>query len=122
MHLITMTAASPLRSTPAQSPSPIAIFPKRGLPGGVYICTGPDFTGYCGWNDPSSQCRIPGTGVQTPRSIGPDENGTCLLYSRGGCTGTIIASLRYPGLGSGVPEFASMRCFADSHKGDGPPA
>ncbi|KAF2020348.1 hypothetical protein BU24DRAFT_127 [Aaosphaeria arxii CBS 175.79] len=84
---------------------------KRGLPGAVYICTDPNFRGDCGWVAPSQECRIAGTGLQAPESIGPDPGGFCVLYADAACKGNQIATLRFPGIGSGVPAFSAIRCL-----------
>ncbi|KAF2264391.1 hypothetical protein CC78DRAFT_616815 [Lojkania enalia] len=86
---------------------------KRGLPGAVYICTDKRFSGNCAWQPPSSDCRIVGTGDLAPESIGPDPGGFCALYSSQECSESLIQTLRFPGLASGVPEFGSLRCWAD---------
>ncbi|KAH7119930.1 hypothetical protein B0J11DRAFT_72473 [Dendryphion nanum] len=87
---------------------------KRGLPGAVYICTGNNFQGNCGWNQPSTQCRIVGTGKFAPKSIGPDPGGFCNLYTSGDCTGNQIQTLRFPGAGNGFPDnLGSLQCFSE---------
>lgn len=87
---------------------------KRGLPGAVYICTDDNFRGNCGWLLPSSSCRIPGTGAQKPRSVGPDAGGHCILFEKSDCTGKEILTLNFPGVGSALPDFGGLMCFADS--------
>lgn len=99
-----------------------ATFPKlhlhrRGLPGAVYICTDKNFQGTCGWNTPSENCRIPGTGNNAPESIGPDPGGFCILYSEADCSGTQIRTIRFPGESSALPEFEGLKCFADGDQG-----
>ncbi|KAF2476642.1 uncharacterized protein BDR25DRAFT_375650 [Lindgomyces ingoldianus] len=89
------------------------IIHKRGLPGAVYICTERNFAGECGWVMPSTNCHIPGTGDDTPRSIGPDPGGFCILYEKATCKGNQVLTLRFPGADSAIPEFGGMKCFAN---------
>ncbi|KAJ4293212.1 hypothetical protein N0V90_008494 [Kalmusia sp. IMI 367209] len=86
---------------------------RRGLPGAVYICTKDNFRGDCAWTAPNDQCHIVGTGDNSPRSIGPDENGSCVLFEKATCTGNQVKSIRYPGLASNIPTFMSLKCYAD---------
>ena len=62
---------------------------------------------------PSNECRIPGTGDGAPESIGPDPGGFCILYEKATCEGDQVATLRFPGLGSGLPTFGGLKCFAN---------
>src|SRR5205085_10143421 len=85
---------------------------RRGLPGAVYTCTGTDFRGDCQWTAPTTQCRQPGPasldfGIQ---SLGPDPDTSCILYEKFDCTGNGIQTIRFPGISSGMPQFASFRC------------
>lgn len=86
---------------------------RRGLPGAVYVCTDQNFRGDCSWIMPSTRCHIPGTANQAPESIGPDPGGFCILFQKADCTGNQIQTLRYPGLGSGIPTFGALKCYAD---------
>jgi len=97
-------------STAAQTQSHLQ---RRGLPGAVYICTGPNFWGNCAWQGPSNSCRIIGTGAMAPESVGPDPGGFCQLYSNSGCSGNPVRSLRFPGAAGGLPHFQSIKCFID---------
>ena len=86
----------------------------RGLPGAVYICTGSNFSGNCGWITPSLDCHLLGTGSTAPGSIGPDSGGACVFYPDTECKGMPIETLRFPG-SSDLPKSAqSLKCSADS--------
>jgi hypothetical protein len=89
---------------------------KRGLPGAVYICTSDNFRGACAWTAPSSRCHIAGTGNNSVRSIGPDEDGYCVLYEKATCTGTEVKTVRYPGQASDMPAFMSLKCYPDRNR------
>lgn len=97
------------------SPSLASPLAPRGLPGAVYTCTGPSFTGDCIWTAPTSTCRSLNP-LSGPFSIGPDEGGSCTLYKRMGCglieQGDLLVF--FPGktvdLGDG---FWSMDCKKD---------
>ncbi|KAF2000230.1 hypothetical protein P154DRAFT_492300 [Amniculicola lignicola CBS 123094] len=130
MFLLTTTALLQLLLTTTITALPSSLHPhlhkyptltlsKRGLPGAVYICTSPNFTGDCGWIMPSSAatCHIPGTGSQAPQSIGPDPGGVCTLYSSFECSGSIVATLKFPGLSSNLPTFGSLKCASDTVTG-----
>lgn len=88
---------------------------KRGLPGAVYICTGDNFRGDCAWTAPNTRCHIAGTGNNSARSIGPDENGFCILFEKATCTGTQVKTVRFPGQSSNMPAFQSIKCFSDGN-------
>jgi hypothetical protein len=69
---------------------------RRGLPGASYTCTGADFSGNCQWNQPSDRCRDDGAAKGKPNgilSLGPDEGGSCDLFSEPGCKGEKLRSL-----------------------------
>jgi len=88
----------------------------RGLPGGSYTCTGSDFSGNCQWNEPSDRCRDDGAAPGKPNgimSLGPDEGGSCTLFSEAGCKGTLLQTLTFPGVGTLNQDFASFRCQVD---------
>lgn len=105
--LISSTSAAPSR------------LHRRGLPGAVYICTGPNFTGDCGWLMPNSgSCHIAGTGENTPQSVGPDPGGSCVLFEKADCTGNQELTLRFPGQGGDLPTFGGVKCFADGQPRD----
>ncbi|KAF1958900.1 hypothetical protein CC80DRAFT_21895 [Byssothecium circinans] len=87
---------------------------RRGLPGAVYICTRENFRGDCAWTMPDNKCHIPGTGDNSPESVGPDPGGYCILWEKATCSGNQIATLRFPGLATQVPDFGGIRCYADS--------
>lgn len=87
---------------------------RRGLPGAVYICTADNFRGSCAWTAPNDRCHIAGTGNNSARSIGPDENGFCILYEKATCTGTQIKTLRFPGQATNMPTFMSLQCHSDT--------
>jgi hypothetical protein len=56
------------------------------LPGGVYMCSGKDFTpgkGNCTWYPPSEECRYSINYV--PQSVGPDPSGYCRFYNDFNC-------------------------------------
>ncbi|KAK7189331.1 hypothetical protein DPSP01_012372 [Paraphaeosphaeria sporulosa] len=90
-------------------------FRKRGLPGAVYICTSDNFRGDCAWTAPNNRCHIAGTGNNSARSIGPDEDGFCVLFEKATCTGTQVKTLRFPGQASNMPTFMSLKCFSDGN-------
>ncbi|CAI6335984.1 unnamed protein product [Periconia digitata] len=90
---------------------------RRGLPGAVYVCTRQNFRGDCAWIMPDNKCHIPGTGDNSPESIGPDPDGFCVLFESTTCDGNQIATLRFPGIEDQVPEFGGIQCFADGGKG-----
>ncbi|XPS94281.1 hypothetical protein M3J09_003604 [Ascochyta lentis] len=77
---------------------------RRGLPGAVYTCTGEQFSQDCGWSLPTTNCRI-----ANAKSIGPDPGGYCTLYKNFDCTES-VRTLRFPGAGSGLPEYMSFKC------------
>ncbi|KAF2637437.1 hypothetical protein P280DRAFT_378109, partial [Massarina eburnea CBS 473.64] len=81
---------------------------SRGLPGAVYICTGPGFSGNCGWTPPSDECHIGGS---TVASIGPDEGGHCTTYKGQNCNdNTKLRVINYPGIRQGLEDFGSLKC------------
>jgi hypothetical protein len=89
---------------------------RRGLPGASYTCTGADFSGNCQWNQPSDRCRDDGAAKGKPNgilSLGPDEGGSCDLFSEPGCKGEKLRSLTFPGDGDLAEDFASFSCKAD---------
>ncbi|PSN59331.1 hypothetical protein BS50DRAFT_447472, partial [Corynespora cassiicola Philippines] len=103
---------------PSTSAAPSRLH-RRGLPGAVYICTGPNFTGDCGWLMPNSgSCHIAGTGENTPQSVGPDPGGSCVLFEKADCTGNQELTLRFPGQGGDLPTFGGVKCFADGQPRD----
>lgn len=117
--LQTLPARSlPEDSNPARNidPSQPHRLRKRGLPGAVYICTEENFRGDCAWTSPNNRCHIAGTGNFSARSIGPDENGFCILFEKATCTGNQITTLRFPGLATNMPAFMSLKCYADQPK------
>ena len=62
---------------------------------------------------PDNKCHIPGTGDNSPESIGPDPDGYCILWTSTMCDGNQIRTLRFPGLETAVPDFGSIKCYAD---------
>lgn len=78
----------------------------RGLPGGVYACTGTNFQGNCAWYPPSGECKI--AGGDSVKSVGPDEGTTCTLYKGSDCN-EAIKMIHFPGE-TNVQSFESMRC------------
>lgn len=99
MALLGLAASTPTNASPrsieARAPWQV------GLPGAVYVCTGRYFQGDCGWNQPSTECRIVGAGNQAPNSIGPDPGGFCELFETADCSGRPLVTIRFPGTGSG---------------------
>jgi len=93
----------------ASTISPPAALPlsRRGLPGAVYTCTGPRFTGSCQWTAPTPACHING-GI---RSIGPDQSGFCMTFSGPSCNGQWLRYLTYPGNEAPLEGFGSFRCW-----------
>lgn len=91
---------------------------RRGLPGAVYTCTSPYFTGDCQWTRPDDRCIIAGMGAQAIQSIGPDPGGYCFLYKRSDCVESAGDTIvKFPGLSApgSVPKFPdvqSLRCYA----------
>ena len=108
MHFTTLAALAATflaaQALPSNTP--------RGLPGAVYVCTGPDFTGDCTWIPPTSECHTVGQGAQSLKSIGPDQGGYCALKSKADCSGDVVLRVAYPGVGSNLPAFAGMVCCA----------
>jgi hypothetical protein len=86
---------------------------RRGLAGAVYTCDTADFRGNCQWNAPSNRCMIQGPVGVGIVSMGPDPDGSCILYEKFDCTGKEIRTLRFPGIAGGLPEFAAFRCSAN---------
>jgi hypothetical protein len=86
---------------------------RRGLPGAVYTCDEQDFRGNCQWNPPSDRCIIQGPAGSGVVSLGPDPDGTCILYEKFDCTGKEIQTVRFPGLAGGLPTFAAFKCSAN---------
>jgi hypothetical protein len=63
--------------------------PGIGKPGGVYMCTDPDFKGYCKWVEPADAWKnchdfTRPTGIW--RSIQPTYQGYCVFYAGLKCT------------------------------------
>ena len=111
-YLISSVASTPTNVWPRSITSRDT--QQVGLPGAVYICTGKNFQGDCGWNQPSTECRIVGTGTQAPNSIGPDPGGFCELFDTADCSGQPLSTIRFPGSGEGFDGVvAGLRCSAD---------
>jgi hypothetical protein len=87
---------------------------RRGLPGAVYTCDSQDFRGNCQWNAPSDRCIIQGPAGSGIVSMGPDPDGSCVLYENFDCTGKEIRTVRFPGIAGGMQTFAAFRCSANS--------
>lgn len=83
------------------------------MPGAVYICTEDNFRGDCAWTAPNDRCHIVGTGNNSPKSIGPDEDGFCELFEKATCTGAKVKTLRFPGQASDIPTFMGLICHSD---------
>lgn len=88
--------------------------PSRGVPGGVYFCTGRDWIGDCVWapgdlgkchpmNFPRPDGLDGNMGGKTS-SIGPDWGALCTFYTKEDCTGREI-NLSYPGANQLPPLF-----------------
>ncbi|KAF2823281.1 hypothetical protein CC86DRAFT_457694 [Ophiobolus disseminans] len=89
---------------------------RRGLPGGVFTCTGIDFSGNCQWIAPTDDCHDDGVVVGQANgimSLGPDEDGSCTTYDKPGCKGNVIQEFVFPGLKDIGLDFASFNCKAD---------
>ncbi|KAF2175911.1 hypothetical protein K469DRAFT_609120 [Zopfia rhizophila CBS 207.26] len=82
----------------------------HGSPGGVYICTQPNWNGDCTWRPPSDDCYLSGLLDLAPGSIGPDPGGYCHLYDESTCKGAVKQTLKFPGMSRWVPIFGSMKC------------
>jgi hypothetical protein len=52
-----------------------------------------------------------GTGIM---SIGPDPDGSCILYEKFDCTGNEVRTVRFPGITGGLPTFAALKCFPNA--------
>ena len=89
---------------------------RRGLPGAVYTCTEPNFSGKCQWNSPTTICRQPGPASlhMGLESLGPDPGTTCILYEKFDCTGNEVKTVRFPGIPINMPEFQAFKCTPDS--------
>jgi hypothetical protein len=87
---------------------------RRGLPGAVYTCDSQDFRGNCQWNAPSDRCIIQGPAGSGIVSMGPDPDGSCVLYEDFKCEGKEIRTVRFPGIAGGMETFAAFRCSANS--------
>ncbi|KAH7406164.1 hypothetical protein DE146DRAFT_435578 [Phaeosphaeria sp. MPI-PUGE-AT-0046c] len=86
---------------------------RRGLPGAVYTCDSSDFRGNCQWNPPADRCFIQGPAGSGVVSMGPDPDGSCILYSKFDCTGDEVRTIRFPGIAGGLPNFAAFKCSAN---------
>jgi hypothetical protein len=86
---------------------------RRGLPGAIYTCDKQDFRGNCQWSAPSDRCIIQGPAGSGVVSIGPDPDGSCILYEKFDCTGNEIQTVRFPGIAVGIPTFAAFKCSAN---------
>jgi hypothetical protein len=86
---------------------------RRGLAGAVYTCDSQDFRGNCQWNAPSDRCMIQGPAGSGILSMGPDPDGSCILYEKFDCTGKEIRTVRFPGIAGGMEAFASFKCSAN---------
>lgn len=118
LTLLILALATHILSTQALPQSPTTPnLTNRGLPGAFYLCTSPNWEEPCNWFPPNGGCQIAGTGKQKPRSIGPDPGGYCILYSDIDCAGPEIERLVFPGKSNNLPDFLTMKCFAD---GTGP--
>ncbi|KAF2643259.1 hypothetical protein P280DRAFT_248272 [Massarina eburnea CBS 473.64] len=102
------------RAQPINKPATTRLH-RRGLPGAVYICTQENFRGDCAWIMPDNECHIPGTGNNSPESVGPDPGGYCVLWQKATCSGNQIATLKFPGLDTKVPDFGGIKCFANAN-------
>lgn len=60
---------------------------KDGIPGAVYMCSGPDFSGQCEYRKPNDGCFAPSF---VPQSIGPDRGGYCVMYQDRECKGNLV--------------------------------
>lgn len=43
-------------------------------------------------------------------SIGPDPDGSCILYEKFDCTGNEVRTVRFPGIAGGLPKFSAFKC------------
>jgi hypothetical protein len=92
---------------------------RRGLPGAVYTCDEDDFRGNCQWTAPSDRCIIQGPKGKGIVSIGPDPDGSCILYEKFDCTGMEIRTVRFPGITGDLPDFAAFKCSANQQARSG---
>ncbi|ORY03488.1 hypothetical protein BCR34DRAFT_70413 [Clohesyomyces aquaticus] len=127
LHILFTIFLSPPLITAIPSPLSAAHTPhKRGLPGAVYVCNNPKFTGDCGWTFPDNLCHIAGADVGKiqgkPESIGPDPGGYCILYESSTCEGKEVTRISFPGLADNVPMFGGMKCFANEVQPQSPDA
>ncbi|KAH8710166.1 hypothetical protein GQ44DRAFT_626751 [Phaeosphaeriaceae sp. PMI808] len=86
---------------------------RRGLPGAIYTCTAADFRGHCQWSPPSDRCFIQGPEGAGLQSIGPDPDGSCILYEKFDCTGREVQTITFPGVRNNLPKFAAFKCSAN---------
>ncbi|KAF2636904.1 hypothetical protein P280DRAFT_472771 [Massarina eburnea CBS 473.64] len=96
-----------------------------GLPGGVYVCEGDHWTGYCLWISPGDfrkgqgclRLIVPapeGPKVMKVRSLGPDAGGSCWMYGGQMCIpGEVVRWTRDPGIETGLEDFGALTCFPD---------
>jgi hypothetical protein len=91
---------------------------RRGLPGAVYTCDQQDFRGNCQWNAPSDRCIIQGPEGSGIVSMGPDPDGSCILYEDFECKGKELRTVRFPGLAGGIQTFAAFKCSPNANPAD----
>jgi hypothetical protein len=94
-----------------------------GLPGGLYVCEGDHWTGYCAWISPEhlsgcTRLRVPmpdGSPRNThPKSFGPDKGGSCVVYKGEECVKQdIVWWGGEPGVEAGMVDFGAVQCFPD---------
>ncbi|KAF2686180.1 hypothetical protein K458DRAFT_486213 [Lentithecium fluviatile CBS 122367] len=84
----------------------------RGLPGGVYLCSKPNFKGKCTWHDPSESAKCISLFDKRIRSIGPDERTLCEVFVTKNCHVRRPKGVSWPGENLGLPGFMSIKCVA----------
>lgn len=68
---------------------PPAAVSRRGLPGGLYLCSEPDWRGSCKWYHPDKTAKcITLTGPEA-HTFGPDSGGYCRIFTGPKCEGNV---------------------------------
>ncbi|KAF2686181.1 hypothetical protein K458DRAFT_402683 [Lentithecium fluviatile CBS 122367] len=92
-----------------------------GLPGAVYLCSGPNWSG----QSPSESGKCMHLSFKQIKSIGPDTATACALFATNDCHGWLTphrdltlddqtfgsTAIWYPGGGDGWRNFGSIKCW-----------
>ncbi|KAI1615139.1 hypothetical protein EDD37DRAFT_391649 [Exophiala viscosa] len=94
----TLITAAPEHSSAVHANSiEVEEIQKRSPPAGVYVCSGPNWTGECAWHSISEMtcANFPWT---SDISFGPPNGWQCKFYYSEGCTGQMTpGKLTFPG-------------------------